>query len=205
MTVPEIQEVGELKGKVGAVNRIETTSDVGLRLALRRLGLDPEKDIKLIALGDDTARLAGMKGGQVQFTILAEPWIREAERLGFMSLLPIAKLGIPFHWNATVTRESVIKTKREALRRFVRAMTEAIALIKQDREESMRIIAKYLKVEDHEALQRALGGIQRRLPGRPASDPRGRGHGARRGSQEAARGGPISYSGRIAKYGLLRF
>ena len=85
---------------------------------LRKLGFDPEKDLKLIALGDDTARLAGMKGGQVHFTIIAEPWITEAEKLGLKSFLPIARLGIPFHWNATLTRESVIKTKREAIRHF---------------------------------------------------------------------------------------
>ncbi len=173
VTVPEIREVGELRGRVGAVNRLGTTSDLGLRLALRRLGLEPGKDLTLVALGDDTARLAGMKGGQVQFTILAEPWIREAEKLGFKSLLAIARLGIPFHWNATITRESVIRVKREAIRRFVRAMTEAIALLKQDRDESIRVLGKYLKVEDREALSRAWEGYRDVYPVVPLPTPEG--------------------------------
>jgi len=163
----EIRDVRDLRGKVGAVNRFGTTSDMGLRLALSRLGLDPEKDLRLIALGDDAARLAGMKGGQVHFTIIVEPWVREAEKLGFRSLFPIAKLAIPFHWNATITRESVIRTKREAIRRFVKAMTEAIAVIKQDGEGTMRAIGKYLKIEDRDALRRAWVDLKDVVPAVP--------------------------------------
>ncbi|MBI2371579.1 MAG: ABC transporter substrate-binding protein [Deltaproteobacteria bacterium] len=170
---PEIREVQDLKGKVGAVNRLGTTSDVGLRLALRKLGLNPEKDLRLIALGDDTARMAGMKSRQVHFTILAEPWVHVAEKLGFRSLLPLAKLGIPFHWNATIARESVIKAKREPIRRFVRAMTEAIAFIKQDGEGTMRIIGQYLKVEDREALRRTWEDYKDVYPVVPAPTPEG--------------------------------
>jgi NitT/TauT family transport system substrate-binding protein len=173
VTGPEIRDVKELKGKVGGVNRLGTTSDMGLRLALRKLGLESEKDYKLLGLGDDAARLAGMKSGNIHFTIIAEPWIREAEKLGFKSLLPIAKLGIPFHWNATIARESVIKTKREAIRRFVKAMTEAIATIKQDREGTMQIIGKYLKIEDREALRRAWDEYKDVYPAVPTPTPEG--------------------------------
>ncbi len=173
VTGPEIREVRDLKGKVGAVNRLGTTSDMGLRMALRKLGLDPEKDVKLIGLGDDLTRLAAIKGGQVHFTIMAQPWVHDAEKAGFKSLLPIAKLGIPFHWNATLTRESVIKAKREPIRRFVKAMTEAIAIIKQDREGTMRIIGKYLKVEDREALQRTWEDYKDVYPTVPSPTPDG--------------------------------
>jgi len=173
VTGPEIREIKDLKGKVGAVNRLGTTSDLGLRMALRKLGLDPEKDLKLIGLGDDAARLAGIKSGNIHFTIMVQPWVREAEKLGFKSLLPIAKLGIPFHWNATLTRESLIKTRREAIRRFVKAMTEAIAVIKQDREGTMQIIGKYLKVEDRDALQRAWEEHKEVFPAVPTPTPEG--------------------------------
>lgn len=173
VTVPEIRDIKDLKGKVGAVNRLGTTSDQGLRLALRKLGVDPEKDVKLLGLGDDAARLAGMKSGNIHFTILAEPWIREAEKLGLKSLLPIAKLGIPFHWNATIAKESVIKAKREPIRRFVKAMTEAIASIKQDREGTMQIIGKYLKIEDREALRRAWEEYKEVYPMIPTPTPEG--------------------------------
>ena len=173
VTVPEIRGSPGPQGGSGSGEPPWDDLGLGLRLALRKLGLDPEKDLKLIALGDDTARLAGMKGGQVHFTIIAEPWITEAEKLGLKSFLPIAKLGIPFHWNATLTRESVIKTKREAIRRFIKAMTEAIALIKQERESTMQIIGKYLKVEDREALRRTWDEYKEVYPVVPMPTPEG--------------------------------
>src|SRR5437773_10212132 len=43
-----ITSVEQLKGKVGGVNRIGSTSDIGLRFALRRLGLDPERDTRTL-------------------------------------------------------------------------------------------------------------------------------------------------------------
>jgi hypothetical protein len=104
---------------------------------------------------------------------MVEPFVREAEKLGARSLFPIARLGIPFHWNATIARESVIKTKREAIRRFVKAMTEAIAVIKQDRDGTMQVIGKYLKVEDPEALRRAWEEHKEVFPVVPIPTPAG--------------------------------
>src|SRR5512142_879715 len=43
ITLQPITRPEQLKGKTGGVNRLGSTSDLGLRLALRRLGVDPEK------------------------------------------------------------------------------------------------------------------------------------------------------------------
>jgi ABC-type nitrate/sulfonate/bicarbonate transport system substrate-binding protein len=93
--------------------------------------------------------------GLIQFTIMPEPWVREAEKLGFRDLLDTATLGIPFHWNAVLTRESTIKTKRSLIAKVVRANAEAIHFIKTDREGTKAIFSKYLKLKDPEGLERA--------------------------------------------------
>jgi ABC-type sugar transport system substrate-binding protein len=46
---------------------------LGLRLALRRKGIDPEKDVKIITAGDNPARLAAISRGIIQFSIMPEP------------------------------------------------------------------------------------------------------------------------------------
>jgi ABC-type nitrate/sulfonate/bicarbonate transport system substrate-binding protein len=43
-----------LKGKIGGVHRLGTTSDRTLRRALRRFGIDPEKETKIDAPHDST-------------------------------------------------------------------------------------------------------------------------------------------------------
>jgi ABC-type nitrate/sulfonate/bicarbonate transport system substrate-binding protein len=145
----------QLKGKIGGVNRLGSTSDLGLRLALRRLGVDPEKDVKIITTGGNTERLAALSKGLTQFTIMPEPFVREAEKLGFKDLLDIGSLKIPFWWNAVLTKETIAKAKRPTLLKFSRAMVEAVHSIKTEKESTKAIFSKNLRLSDPEGLERA--------------------------------------------------
>lgn len=155
ISLPAVTGVEQLKGKIGGVNRLGSTSDLGLRLALRKLGMDPDKDMKIIATGGNTERLAAISRGIVQFTIMPEPFVREAEKLNFKDLLDIGSLKIPFWWNAVLTRESIIKAKRPVMLKFARAMVEAVHSIKTDKEGSKAIFSKNLRLTDPEGLERA--------------------------------------------------
>jgi len=155
ISLSSITRIEQLKGKVGGVNRLGSTSDLGLRLALRRLGVDPEKDAKIVTAGGNPERFAALSKGVVQFTIMPEPFVREAEKLGFRDLLDIGSLKIPFWWNAVLTRESIIKSKRQTILKFSRAMMEAVHSIKTDKEGSKAIFSKNLRLTDPEGLERA--------------------------------------------------
>ena len=155
ITHPSITKIEQLKGKVGAVNRAGTSSELGIKLTLRKLGLDPNKDVKLVARGGNPERLAAISQGVAQFTHMPEPFVREAERLNLKDFLDIGSLKIPFHWNASHTRESVIKTKRPVIARYVRAMVEALHFIKTNKEGTKAILAKKLRMDDQEGLERA--------------------------------------------------
>ena len=155
ITLPSITKVEQLKGKTGGVNRIGSTSDLGLRLALRKLGVDPEKEAKIITSGGNPERFAALSKGVVQFTIMPEPFVREAEKLGFKDFLDIGSLKIPFWWNAVLTREAIIKAKRPAVLKFAKAMTEALHFLKTEKEASKQIFSKNLRITDPESLERA--------------------------------------------------
>jgi NitT/TauT family transport system substrate-binding protein len=173
VTLSSITDVQQLKGKTGGVNRQGSTSDLGLRLALRRFGIDPEKETNIVTAGDGPARLAAMSRGFLQFTIVPEPFVQEAEKLGFRDLLDTATLGIPFHWNAVLTRESVIKSKRSLIAKVVRANIEAIHFIKTNVEESKAIFSKYLNLKDSEELERAVKAYGNIFPEVPTPSPEG--------------------------------
>jgi NitT/TauT family transport system substrate-binding protein len=155
ISLPSIVGVEQLKGKMGGVNRLGSTSDLGLRLALRKLGVDPEKDVKIITAGGNPERFAALSKSIVQFTIMPEPFVREAEKLGFKDLLDIGSLKIPFWWNAVLTRESIIKAKRPLFTRFARGMMEAVHFIKTEKEGAKAIFSKNLRITDPESLERA--------------------------------------------------
>lgn len=155
ITLQPITRPEQLKGKMGGVNRLGSTSDLGLRLALRKLGVDPEKDVKIITSGGNTERLAALSKGLTQFTIMPEPFVREAEKLGFRDLLDIGSLKIPFWWNAVLTNETIAKAKRPTLLKFSRAMVEAVHSIKTEKESTKAIFSKNLRLTDPEGLERA--------------------------------------------------
>jgi ABC-type nitrate/sulfonate/bicarbonate transport system substrate-binding protein len=167
ISLPSITHVDQLKGKTGGVNRLGSTSDLGLRLALRKLGIDPGKDAQIISTGGNPERFAALAKGLTQFTIMPEPFVREAEKLGFRDLLDIGSLKIPFWWNAVLTREAILKAKRPAMVKFSRAMTEALHFLKTEKEASKAIFSKNLRITDPESLERAYRAYSAVFPETP--------------------------------------
>jgi NitT/TauT family transport system substrate-binding protein len=164
VSLGEISSVEQLKGRIGGVNRLGTTSDMTLRLALRRLGIDPEKDTKIIATGENPQRLAALSRNITQFTLLSEPLVREAEKMGFRDLIDIGTLKIPYHVNAVVTREKTVRERRALVASTVRAFTEALHYIKSNKAETKALIGKNLKTNDPEGLERAYRAYNAAFP-----------------------------------------
>ena len=74
----------DLVGGRVAINRIGDVSAYGSQLALRKLGLNPDKDVTMLQVGGSPQRLAALQSGSVQ-----------AAAMDFMSGLRLAKLGFP--------------------------------------------------------------------------------------------------------------
>ena len=155
VSLSNITAVEQLKGKTAGVNRLGSTSDLGLRLALRKLGVDPDKDVKIIPTGGTAERFAALSKGITQFTIIPEPFLTQAEKLGFRNLYNITDLKIPFWWNGILSREAIIKAKRPLMLKLTRAMVQAIHIIKTEKEYAKGLIKKNLGVSDPEGLERA--------------------------------------------------
>jgi NitT/TauT family transport system substrate-binding protein len=173
VSLSSITKVEQLKGKTGGVNRLGTTSDLGLRLALRKLGIEPDKDVKIIPTGGTAERFAALSKGLTQFTIIPEPFLTQAEKLGFRNLYNISELKIPFWWNGILTRESIIKAKRPLLLKLTRAMVEAIHIIKTEKQYAIALIKKNLGVSDPEGLERAYRDYSNAFPEVPYPNPDG--------------------------------
>jgi NitT/TauT family transport system substrate-binding protein len=173
VTLPGITKPEQLKGKTGGVNRQNTSSDMSLRHGLRRIGIDPDKDVKIIAVGGNPERLAALSRGVIQFSMMGEPFTREAEKAGFKVLVDIGNLKIPFHTNGILTTESLLKTRRGLAEKFTRAMIESIHYIKTDKEGTKAVITKNLRVTDNESLERAYANYAPVFREAPYPDPDG--------------------------------
>lgn len=173
VTQKSVADIKQLKGKTGGVGRAGTTTEIGMRLGLGRLGIDPNNDVKLVPVGATADALAALSKGLVQFSILVEPFVREAEKLGFKSLVDISSLNIPFHWNGVLTRETTIRSKGPLMTKFARALVEAIHIFKTDKDATLKIISKFTRITNSDSLERTHQAFAKLLPETPSPSPEG--------------------------------
>jgi NitT/TauT family transport system substrate-binding protein len=152
---PSIKSVHDLKGKVVAATQPAASTDYATRMVLRRFGLVPDKDVKIIYAGNMPALVSMLKAGNAQAGIMSVPTIFQAQELGLKQIVNVTELNIPFIFVGVATTRKMIQQKPEAITRFLRAYTESIAIIKRDKETALKAIGKFLKTDN----RRALDGI----------------------------------------------
>src|SRR6266513_2861885 len=98
LAAPSITSFKQLKGKKVAVSRFGSGSHFQSNLALKEGGLDPEKDVTTLQIGNSGARLAAILSGVVDGTIMAADFVPKAKREGFNVLADLAdtKIEYPF-------------------------------------------------------------------------------------------------------------
>lgn len=153
---PNIKRVEDLKGTRLAISRFGSSSDAGLRLALQKLGLNPEKDVTIVQVGGQTERFAALKANTVDGTVVIPPLTGAAQRLGYNGLINMTKLGIPYPQEGVVVSRQTLTTRREIVIRFLKAYIEGVKELKADKEFAVGILAKHLRMDrkkDREALE----------------------------------------------------
>jgi NitT/TauT family transport system substrate-binding protein len=153
ITLPEIKKVDQLKGGKVAISRFGSATDISVKMALARVGLNPEKDVTILQIGTQTARVAALQSKNVDATIITPPFTLTARKMGYNTLIDMAQLNIPFELTALLTRKSFIKTQRETVASVIEAVAEAIHFYKREKEPSIKILGKYLQTTDREALE----------------------------------------------------
>jgi len=152
---PEIERAEQLRGKAVGVTRFGTVTDTAARLALRHLGLVPEKDVALLQIGGVESIVPAMQGGRVQAGMLSYPSITAAKKLGYRILFDVASLGIPYASTGVTARAKLIRDDPDLVRRYLAAQVEAIARMKRDKSYAMSVMGKYLRTNDAELLSEA--------------------------------------------------
>lgn len=148
VTNPDVKTILDLKGKVGGISRFGSSTHQGVRYLFRKNGLSVDTDLKILQLGGDASRLAGLKIGKIHYTFLGAAATEQARVQGYRVLATAQQMGIPFPWTSVVVNESWLESNREVAYRYVKAVTEAIRFMKRNRAESERIIARYMRIND---------------------------------------------------------
>jgi NitT/TauT family transport system substrate-binding protein len=148
----KVSKMEELKGKAIGVTRYGSNTDISARFAIRKAGLQPEKDVALVQLEDYAGIMGGIQSGRIAAGALADPFTDHAKKLGYKEIADIAALGLEFPFVGIVTKKTFIKEQPDVVQRFVRAYTESIALYKSNRELAKKVTSKYTGIKDPEIL-----------------------------------------------------
>lgn len=153
ISLPEIKKVDQLKGGKIAVSRFGSATDLSVKMALARVGLNAEKDVTLLQIGVQTARYAALQSKNVQATIITPPFTLTARKAGFQTLIDMSELNIPFQLTGMLALRPYLKSNPDMALAVIRTLAEAIHFYKREKEATIKILGRYLKTEDREALE----------------------------------------------------
>ncbi|MGE5304380.1 MAG: ABC transporter substrate-binding protein [Alphaproteobacteria bacterium] len=145
----------DLKGKKIAVSRIGGNTHYFTIQAMRKFGMEPNRDYSFIQSGGDPEATAALLTGQVDAATLTPPSDAKALASGFHYLIYGPDLKIPYAATAFVTKHSVIAKRPQVIGEFLHAMAEADKIMHTDREFVYKVLGKYLRITDRSVLDSA--------------------------------------------------
>ena len=148
---PDIKRVEDLKGKRVGITSLGSLSDFLLKHTFRKYGLDPNREITWLMMGTPTERLQGLLAGTVDAAEASYPIDLQGEKKGYRVLLDLRK-EVTYPSMSIVTRRKTIVEDRDTVARMIRAHVEGIAYFKQNKEFSLRVLGKALKISDRDML-----------------------------------------------------
>ncbi|MEX0807012.1 MAG: ABC transporter substrate-binding protein [Candidatus Binatia bacterium] len=146
-----IKSIKEVKSI--AISRFGSAADFSARYLLEREGLKPDTDVALLQVGNQSNRIAAVETNNADAAILTPPMTLQAKKLGMPLLLDASKLNIPYSSLFFVARKPYLEKNRPDIVNFTKAMIEGIHYYKANKEFSMKVIGKYMKVQDREVIE----------------------------------------------------
>ena len=167
VTKPAVAKVEQLKGKRLGVSGFGSASHNAALILLRRFNLEPNRDVAVVVAGATTERLAGMESGRIDATLLTPSEIPRAKKQGFVDIFDMSEMGIEVQGNGFATSRSFIKNNRETIKAALKGYVEALYYIHNNKEETKRVSAKYMRSNDPDVLEATYTWFIRNVAKKP--------------------------------------
>ena len=150
---PEITSPAQLKGKKLGVSRYGATSDFAVRLALKKWGLNPDRDVSILQIGTSQDTVRAMQTKMLDAGLLSGTASLIARKAGFRELGDLADLGLHYPMAPIGTTKSFIQKNEGLVKEFMLAYIEAIHDFKRNKEAALTVLKKYTRNDDREVLE----------------------------------------------------
>ena len=162
----DVRGAQDLKGKIIGIQRPGDAYEKSARFALRHLGLDADRDVKMLALGTNDVMWSALQTGRVAATILSPPGTLFARKAGMNFMVDLTDLKLEYQGSTMTTRRSWVQKNPQLATRAMRAIVRGVHLFKSRKEDTMRILGKFLGTQDREALEESWD-YAAKMPAKP--------------------------------------
>jgi NitT/TauT family transport system substrate-binding protein len=165
---PSIKTWADLKGGTMGVSTFGSLTDQLTRYVLRKHGLKPETDVRIMQAGPSATSIQLLRSGRLLAAIQSAPTKWVAEDLG-LTVLGTQEKEIAPQWpkHSFVARSKFLDENPQTLRAFLRAHVAAIRLARADRALAVKVLVDQVKYQASYAARAYDENL-------PAFDERGR-------------------------------
>jgi len=144
----EFSNVKALRGKKIAVSGLGTIDDILLREALGGNGIDPARDVTILAMGAADTRFSALASGAIDASVLIAPVSFYAKDQGFRELASFQDLGFVLPSGGIVARDETLKNDPQMTERFVRATIMGFLLMRDNRPGTLKVMSRMLRIDE---------------------------------------------------------
>jgi NitT/TauT family transport system substrate-binding protein len=170
---PGISRIEHLKGKRLGVSGFGSASHNASLILLKKFNLEANKDVALVVAGPTSERLSAVEGGRIDATLLTPSELPRSRKQGLAEVYDLAGLGVEVQGNGFATSRSFIKSQRDTVLSALKGYVEAIHYIYRNRDETKKIVAKYLRLTDAEVLDATYTAFVKTVAKRPTPTLKG--------------------------------
>lgn len=153
VVTPEIKSADDLRGKRLGVSRFGALSDLVIRRYLRKLGLDPTKDVTIVQIGGIPELVTAMKAGAISGGAISPPALTVAKKAGFRELSDFETLDYKYPAVAIASTKSFVQRQRATALNFIRGEIEGIHAIRTQKSFAINVLKKYMRISDTDVLE----------------------------------------------------
>jgi len=151
---PAIKSAKDLEGKTLGTSRPRSADHGYTILMLERMGIDPRK-ITFLSTGGQASRSAAVEAGTTMGSSFNRYYMLQLKHKGFRDLAKLERPDYPFPPSIFVVKKDALQSKRRALKAMLLAMMESSERQKNDKELSVKLIRKNLRLQNPEVIDAA--------------------------------------------------
>jgi NitT/TauT family transport system substrate-binding protein len=149
----DMRSIQDLRGKAVGVARFGSNPDFATRVLLRRNGIDPERDVTILQVGNTPDRVAALQAGGIQAALLSPDALPIMTREGYPDLADMSKTDILYPFQAVTTSRAFMEKNPGAAERYLRAIYRGIKLFRDEPALAQQALAAQSAEMDKETLQ----------------------------------------------------